>query len=400
MSCTICYKHKKSIITCSHCPALTCNKCLERYILLLDTDKPFCYQCEHIWSMDFLYLVGSKVFIKRFRSHVADIQVEQEKTLLPATLLMITESVEETKLKEEIARLQTLITQRKRELVLVQESKGDKKQTVIFTGKCPYESCGGYVAASQCIKCHKLVCDKCNTKSDGDHKCNPDDVASYNLIKLDTKSCPKCFVRTYKISGCDQMWCVGCHVAWSWRTGKIETGVIHNPHYYAHHRQDAKLNCGEVPSHHKLLRILKQHQPAISNAEDYAVLELIIPNIVRLIHHISRVVLRRFQNHANDNHDLRVKLLKNEINEEQFKTVLKVRTKKKDFKNDCHQLFNMVVTTLTDLTVKLEHDENVLTFEKECSAFLQYIQKSLTVINNKYGYTRDIHITALWETNI
>lgn len=35
---------------------------------------------------------------------------------------------------------------------------------------------------------------------------------------------------------CDQMYCTICHTAFSWRTGQIETGRVHNPHYYQHLR--------------------------------------------------------------------------------------------------------------------------------------------------------------------
>ena len=46
------------------------------------------------------------------------------------------------------------------------------------------------------------------------------------------------------LSNCDQMYCTQCQTAFSWRTGKIETGTIHNPHYYEFQR---KMNGGVAP---------------------------------------------------------------------------------------------------------------------------------------------------------
>ena len=59
------------------------------------------------------------------------------------------------------------------------------------------------------------------------------------LIKKSTKNCPKCAVPIYKISGCDQMYCTECHIAFSWRTGEIDNGTIHNPHYFQYQREIA-----------------------------------------------------------------------------------------------------------------------------------------------------------------
>ena len=67
---------------------------------------------------------------------------------------------------------------------------------------------------------------------------------SAKLIKQETKPCPTCGVRIYKISGCDQIWCVECKVAFSWKTGIIDKGVIHNPHFYEHMKNN---NNGIAP---------------------------------------------------------------------------------------------------------------------------------------------------------
>jgi hypothetical protein len=79
---------------------------------------------------------------------------------------------------------------------------------------------------------------------DTPHECNPDNLASAKLIDADTRGCPKCGARVYKISGCNQMFCTACNdCAFDWVTGRIET-VIHNPHYYEFQRQR---NGGQAP---------------------------------------------------------------------------------------------------------------------------------------------------------
>jgi hypothetical protein len=57
------------------------------------------------------------------------------------------------------------------------------------------------------------------------------------------------------------MWCVECKTAFSWKSGHIVNGTIHNPHYYEFLRQTqgtvprADNPCGELPG----LGIMRQH---------------------------------------------------------------------------------------------------------------------------------------------
>ena len=85
-------------------------------------------------------------------------------------------------------------------------------------------------------------------------------AASAELIKQETRPCPSCGIRIYKIEGCDQMWCTGCHVAFSWRTGLRVNGPIHNPHFYQFQRQGggaviqnpgAQI-CGGLPTYYQM----------------------------------------------------------------------------------------------------------------------------------------------------
>jgi len=114
------------------------------------------------------------------------------------------------------------------------DSGGPKKQ---FMMPCPADGCRGFLSTQwKCELCGLYTCKECfeilgDRKTD-EHTCTPDNLASAELIRKETKPCPTCGCRIYKIDGCDQMWCTQCKVAFSWRTGAICTSSsIHNPHY-------------------------------------------------------------------------------------------------------------------------------------------------------------------------
>ena len=100
-----------------------------------------------------------------------------------------------------------------------------------FLNKCYNDNCKGFLDISyKCMICKKYSCENCFLPLEKNHKCNEDNIKTLELLRTDSKNCPVCGVLIHKIDGCNQMWCVLCHCAFSWETGKIET-VIHNPHY-------------------------------------------------------------------------------------------------------------------------------------------------------------------------
>jgi hypothetical protein len=118
--------------------------------------------------------------------------------------------------------------------------------------KCIVPDCKGYLDNDyKCGLCHIHVCKECHVELEEGHTCNPDNIASVKAIAEETKPCPTCQTRIFKIIGCDQMFCTQCHTAFSWETGMIETGRLHNPHYYewvrARNRGNAPREMGDVP---------------------------------------------------------------------------------------------------------------------------------------------------------
>lgn len=86
-----------------------------------------------------------------------------------------------------------------------------------------------------CILCNTLHCKDCNVpiKRGDDHQCKDSDKETLKSLLNESKPCPNCKTRIFKITGCDDMFCTYCKSGFSWRTGKIITRSFHNEHRQA-----------------------------------------------------------------------------------------------------------------------------------------------------------------------
>lgn len=126
-------------------------------------------------------------------------------------------------------------------------NKKDKEYKYQF--KCQNGECRGFLNDEWiCGVCSYLTCKHCLTamgeiknmeKPNEErsylkkiHGCKPEDIETANLLKKDSKPCPKCHTLIYRIDGCLQMFCTFCKTAFDWKTGEIVTKGIHNPHFF------------------------------------------------------------------------------------------------------------------------------------------------------------------------
>jgi hypothetical protein len=204
------------------------------------------------------------MFTKSFRRGELRIQatknlLEQELSLLPDTLSRMNAEAAQVKYYMLYNELSTKISEFMQnpfqdtsylfqEILRIQDAMkmtghtrtDNKKARVVQrkSVKCPGE-CTGFIfssgpGAGTCGLCATKVCLECNCTIKDSHTCNPDDIASFSLIKQSCVQCPKCATQIQKISGCNQMWCTSsdCNTAFDWQTGRIINGPIHNPHYH------------------------------------------------------------------------------------------------------------------------------------------------------------------------
>ena len=277
--CQVCLSetNNNKIVDCGYCEYKGCTSCTRRCILYQTTD-PTCPACNHSWNMEFCMEYLGKTWMKKnYRDHKKNLLYDIEKSKIPNTMpaverIIKIEDFKQKKIEEKkkIEELETEIFKARCRIGDIEHQlydlKANKvKNTFVYKHKCPNEKCGGFLNEKFiCPMCNVHVCKNCyeikeikeklgeskNDKIEYNHTCNPNSIESFKLINKETRPCPQCSARIFKISGCDQMWCTQCHVTFSWTTGMKVTGNIHNPHYYEWKKNNTETaslrNVGEV----------------------------------------------------------------------------------------------------------------------------------------------------------
>ena len=396
--------HKK--VECPSCDLSSCRSCSQRYILSSFED-PHCMGCKIPWNREFVDSFCTKYFrnteLKRHREVVL---FEREKARMPETQPEVERILQMRKLRNilDTQRVQLLelhyrhhtnpdenptITREIRSLYREMEnvwrhleqirSNGIDHEQTSFVRQCPHEECKGFLNENwYCGLCDKHYCKKCNELLTDDHKCDPQTVETMELLNRDSKSCPKCGIVIYKTSGCAQMWCTSCHTAFDWRTGQVETGRIHNPHFIEFKkktmssREHGDIPCGGTPTFRELRSV-----DASNKILSFAI----------IVYQCERDLM--FMNlEPHDNLQLRISYMLNEMSEEYFKTILQRQEKFLDKSRDISQIFEMISNTGGDLLRQYildqeKHDEIFEIIEK----LVDYSDEIFTVIRKRYNST-------------
>ena len=416
--CGICFSEKAYCMSCPKCNFNSCTTCIREYFKTQNV--PVCpnLDCKLEFTREIIS-DESTALLKVFKTMREKYLLDIEKARLPeaqvytemiryhqnfsSTIPILNERLRE--LETEAGQIRRQIQYHNTVMTLVDDKyfedalyhhthsflaaehgyttkKKVVRETINILSPCSGEKCRGYIVVDKintkrgkCGTCGLTVCRTCMIaiNEGNEHNCNQDDVATVTEVRKNSRPCPKCAAPISKIDGCDQMWCVVCHTAFSWTTGELAKGAVHNPHFFAYQRELAKggdiprvegdrvndetvRDCGNgffnIPEGHlstlrhsvRFKELYKFYGDDVDYIESYIQLSL------HFQHTMYGLITRRV---APDNIDLRVGFLCNEFDEEHFARVIQQRDKKyhKELEVDAVLLIlfdsgNRVVVTL------------------------------------------------------
>lgn len=426
MSCNICIENfnnsNRCHIKCEYCNYdEACKSCWKQFLLTIP-ERARCMndKCRKKWTYANLVKQFDRTFVdKVYKSYIEDLIYNQEKSLLPDTQLIIESEHKKTEYIQEIKELQKQIDKIHNKIYDLTLNPKQKRQTT-FIKKCPKIGCNGFLSTGwKCGICKTNVCNECyEILYDDEHKCDPANVETVKLLKNDSKNCPKCATVIFRISGCDQMFCTNCNTSFDWKTLRIETGVIHNPHYFEWKRKQGTFNeeiiCGREIDHRfvinfnntkaRIIRFFEKNLPELNTQlqKFSSVCESIYTMSINCIH-LRNVVLRELNNNlTSNNEDLRLDFLRNLITEQKFKQAVQKRDKKTLKNEEVCQILTMFVNAFTDIVYRTKgsifnvhnNDLNIPTLIQihdfinslynEIQNLLEYTNKCLYDLSNVY----------------
>lgn len=260
---------------------------------------------------------------------------------------------------------------------LSSEEKTEEMKQNTFIKHCSVPDCKGTLNNRwNCRLCEKSHCNKCgelkSTRTrDGErkaddyteeeeHTCDPNSVQNMEEIKMNSKPCPKCSVPIFKTEGCDQMFCIVCHTAFSWKTLQIETGRIHNPHYYEILRKNGDIRreegdirpCDELVQWTPHIDYVENH---LENQQD----KLMYRDTIRFINELDTVWNETRCAITNDTFgDIRKKYIKNETTEKEYRRQMKMKYNKMTKKFEVCQVLNITKIAMSEELKKVTRNDD------------------------------------------
>ena len=422
--CNVCYqeynKSKRSKTTCPSCNFEACKTCV-RYYLTHSIKNAHCMSCKKDFTRDFMVQELNGTFVnKTWKKHRENVLMDREKARLPETMVVVERRVkasdlqkENDKLWNEITQLNNLIREKRRihawnvnsvRRILNGGQAGEEKKQH-FHRACPADGCKGFLStAHKCGLCNIWACSKCfeiiGYNKNDPHTCTEENLKTAEMLKKETNNCPGCAASIYKISGCDQMFCTQCKIAFSWKTGEIEKGVIHNPHFYQWQREAGQnirnpqeVPCGGIPEYwtfQSKLRNAQRDKHINQRQKDWA-----MTFHRQAIHwqHWEIRTLRQKCRELENNLEERVSYLMDKLTEHEMKSKLVSKEKMRNKKLAILHIYELMNTVFTESAIDMYNDCIGINFQKNRNRIVKLINYSNAELSRiSYVYSQTVKL--------
>jgi len=349
-------------ISCS-CGTDCCRDCMQRWILVDEEKEPGCIGCRRVYSQDQILSVMDKAFSRPYSewrsrflfqkelAYMADdmedagrerqrreVQLDINKLLARKKQVMRVKKNRHLcgDINAELARARERIAPLRRAAGRAGGGTAPSKKVLIQP--CITSGCRGFIALPgyRCSMCNKSICERCHQDATNHEKCEPEHIESATMIMRDTKACPRCAVRIFKISGCDQMWCVQCHCTFLWSSGRpvAHDSAVHNPHYFewlfrndvhgggGGAAVDNNGECGGNAFYERLFLALRR-----LDMDNYQCKQRVY-EFIRCIIHVENVILPRYQTDHRSNKDIRIAYLLGDMDRERIQSLMYKRERR------------------------------------------------------------------------
>ena len=435
MECSVCYEECigshylciEELESKKKCNFHACIKCYKKY-LLESSKEPHCMSCRVIISFEKQLECFTKEWLfGKYKNHREEQLMQIEKQRFPQDLIKIENSKEIKKLEKErdiilfhydkiIKGIRDEMNIKLREINIKLNEKKTKKNIVKFdyNYQCPDESCNGILNNEFiCVLCDKKTCKKCYTINENEemHECDPEQIETFKKIKEEAKPCPSCGEFISKISGCDQMFCITCGTSFSWKTGNIEKGVIHNPHahqYFQNNPEAREMYLHGVQGDNN--GACRNHLPQIYSFRS------LLPEDLRVSFTYMHRKVAEFRNYYRNNYnqiiendifqdgmlneDLRLRKLNKFITDKHFKSQLHARIKKYNFKKqiyphirsafDITELFFWEINNTKGTNQEIQ--TRIRNIYQSIQDLINETNKNILNITNSFGYQSNIKL--------
>lgn len=406
-----------------------CRTCCQTFITT-NSAAAGCMFCKNLWDRDFMNDALTKKFVSTdLKAHSEKLFIEQQTSLLPSTqpAAIVAKRIKELNDQILLANTERNILKRKdydqRELIAAFQLEISRLRTgtstdesgaaVNFTLKCPMNECNGFLNSKYvCSICDSKICKECMEKNEDGHVCNEELKLTVKAILKASKPCPGCGENISKIDGCDHMWCISCHIQFSWRTGAEIVGSNHNPEYYRWMRETGRVIqptivareviCGVQLTDRSVLDIITRMFPKNGTIVTF------FTGLYRFYRHTQWVV-RQYETYNEPNFQLellglRVSFLLGGITKDMWKRTLQQMDKRHSKENTYINIWKLAETVIGSAIEQIvKHSElrsphveytNIL---KEIVKFKSYTNLQFLTASRAFGSSTCPGISEGWR---